>query len=86
MAGCGPNAASPSLKPSELGGLIHLGRLLGLRQDAVLSTDAVFVSFDLDVDSNRLNWHQSSEKLSSESLRLPCLTLEISLLCRLNAS
>jgi hypothetical protein len=56
-----PNAAPPKLKPSKLGGLNHLERLLGLRQDAVLSRDAVFISLDLEVTSDRQRLHLSSE-------------------------
>lgn len=58
----------PSLKPSKLGGLNHLERLLGLRQDAVLSTDAVFVSLDLEVDSDRLDMPTSPENTLTRQL------------------
>ena len=50
------------IKFPKLGGLKHLERLLRLRQDSVLSTDAVFVSLDLEVASDRRRVHLSSEK------------------------
>ena len=46
----------------KLGGLNHLERLLQLRQDSVLSTDAVFISLDLEVASDREKLHLSPEK------------------------
>jgi hypothetical protein len=57
-----PAAARPRLKPSKLGGLNHLERFLGLPQDAVLSTDAVFVSFALEVASDRRNYFYLPKK------------------------
>ena len=50
------------LKLPKLGGLNHLERLLQLRQDSVLSTDAIFISLDLEVASDRERLHLSSEK------------------------
>lgn len=50
------------IKAGRLGGLKHLERLLGTRQDGVLSTDAVFVSLDLEVASDRQRLHLSAEK------------------------
>jgi hypothetical protein len=55
-------ATNPRLKPSKFGGLNHLERNLGMRQDASLSPDAVFVSLDLEVASDRDRLHLSSEK------------------------
>ena len=50
------------LKLPKLGGLNHLERLLQLRQDSVLSTDAICISLDLEVASDRERLHLSSEK------------------------
>lgn len=50
------------LKAGRLGGLKHLERLLGIREDGVLSIDAVFVSLDLEVASDRQRLHLSTEK------------------------
>lgn len=51
------------LETGKLGGLKHLERLLGLRTDDDLSTDdAVFVSLDLEVASDRQRLHLSTEK------------------------
>ncbi|KAK8041941.1 hypothetical protein PG993_006464 [Apiospora rasikravindrae] len=41
------------LKNARGGGINHLHRLLGMRNDDVISTDAVFVSLDLEVDEWR---------------------------------
>lgn len=45
------------IKPPKLGGLRHLERLLGLREGDVISTDAVFLSLDLEVGSDRQRLH-----------------------------
>lgn len=50
------------IKRGKLGGLKHLERLLGLREDDVLSTDAVFVSLDLEVAADRKKIELSTEK------------------------
>lgn len=52
---------STKLKP-PLGGLKNLERLLGLRIDRVLATDAVFISLDLEVASDRKTLHPSGNK------------------------
>lgn len=49
------------IKAGRLGGLKHLERLLGTREDGVLSIDAVFVSLDLEVASDRQRLHLSDE-------------------------
>lgn len=53
---------SLKLKPGRLGGLKHLERLLGVREDGVLSIDAVFIYLDLEVASDRQRLHLSAEK------------------------
>ncbi|KAH8777756.1 hypothetical protein F5883DRAFT_544020 [Diaporthe sp. PMI_573] len=53
---------SLKLKPGRLGGLKHLERLLGSREDGVLSIDAVFISLDLEVASDRQRLHLLAEK------------------------
>ncbi|KAK2593015.1 hypothetical protein QQS21_009269 [Conoideocrella luteorostrata] len=50
-----------TLKPS-LGGLEHPERLLGLRQDRLLSTDAIFISLDLEVASDRKRLLRSGKR------------------------
>lgn len=50
------------LKTGGLGGLKHLERLLGTREDGALSIDALFVSLDLEVASDRQKLHLSAEK------------------------
>lgn len=50
------------IKAGRLGGLKHLERFLGTREDGVLSVDAVFVSLDLEVASDRQRLHLSDEK------------------------
>lgn len=50
------------IKAGRLGGLKHLERLLGIREDGILSIDAVFVSLDLEVASDRQRLHLSAEK------------------------
>lgn len=50
------------LKKGRLGGLKHLERLLGLREAGGLPIDAVFVSLDLEVASDRQRLHLSTTK------------------------
>lgn len=50
------------LKTGKLGGLKHLERFLGLREDGGLAIDVVFVSLDLEVASDRQRLHLSTEK------------------------
>jgi hypothetical protein len=49
------------LKP-HLGGLRHIERFLGLRRDNFLPTDAILISIDLEVASDRKLLHLSNEK------------------------
>ena len=49
-------------KAPKLGGLTHLERLLGLRNDGVLTTDAVLISMDLEVASDRHTLQSSTER------------------------
>ncbi|KAI0441890.1 hypothetical protein F4803DRAFT_576113 [Xylaria telfairii] len=54
---------SPSnTKHLNRGGLKYLERFLGLRLDNVVSTDAVFISLDLEVASDRQKLHISTDK------------------------
>ena len=59
----GPHTQSTKarLKPS-LGGVKFLERFLGLRGDAIISTDAVFISLDLEVASDRKFLSSSGEQ------------------------
>ncbi|KAI1849839.1 hypothetical protein JX265_013542 [Neoarthrinium moseri] len=50
------------MKEPKMGGSKHLERLLGLREDGVLSTDAVFVSLDLECDTDRHRPSLSTQK------------------------
>ena len=62
-----PCAAVPKskIKP-RLGGLKHLERLLGLHEDGTLSTDAIFVSLDLEFVSDRKLLHLPDEPVITE--------------------
>lgn len=61
------------IKAGRLGGLKHLERLLGTREDGALSIDAVFVSLDLEVASDRQRLHLSDEKPVIRQLALASL-------------
>ncbi|CAJ2500514.1 Uu.00g033670.m01.CDS01 [Anthostomella pinea] len=50
------------LESPKQGGLKLLERLLGLRNDNIVSTDAVFVSLDLEVDADRQKLHLLTEE------------------------
>lgn len=45
------------VKKPKGGGLNHLQRLLGMREDGVLPTDSVFVSLDIETDEDRQGLH-----------------------------
>lgn len=47
------DVGSSTIKRPKQGGLGSLERFLGLRLDNVLSTDAIFISLDLEVASDR---------------------------------
>ena len=49
-------------RPPKFGGLRHLERLLGLRKDGFIPTDAIFVSLDLEVGSDRRRLHLLTER------------------------
>ncbi|KAK5989234.1 hypothetical protein PT974_10740 [Cladobotryum mycophilum] len=53
---------SPRVQSAKFGSLKHLQRLLGVREVGALSTDAVFMSLDLEVASERQRLHLSTEK------------------------
>ncbi len=67
-----PTIMAPSNEPFDVrssntthlkrGGLRHLERFLGLRLDNALSTDAVFISLDLEVGSDRQRLHLSTDE------------------------
>ncbi|KAK5997485.1 hypothetical protein PT974_02846 [Cladobotryum mycophilum] len=57
-----PFATKPTKLKPRLGGLKNLERLLGLRQDQILPTDAIFISLDLEVASDRKTLHLSAGK------------------------
>jgi hypothetical protein len=64
-----------SQKPhrSNRGGVRHLERLLGLRQDGAFSTDAVFVSLDIETDADRRRLHASGATPEVRQLGFACL-------------
>ncbi|KAL7794250.1 hypothetical protein V8C37DRAFT_377002 [Trichoderma ceciliae] len=57
-----PLAITPTKLKRHQGGLKHLERLLGLRQDQVLPTDAVFISLDSEVTSDPQILRPSGDK------------------------